>query len=242
MDEEKGKPLFEDVSSTKAGAILLIVSNIINLVVGVWHPRAAAALSGTALAEAMVASRYWAEMHFLGSFGFALLASAFFVLMSRPGAFGRGAGIRAGFSLGFVGSLVSSIGFVVDGQRAFIAPSVLRGENLALFNALTLLWDDRGLGVIGFVFLGVGGALLTLSQLRTPTVSPRWASLVALIGSLMGAGFGLFVFGLRIFPLKILAIGGIPAFGWLILVGVLALKRSSSATAEEHSQSTKKTT
>ena len=242
MDEEKGKPLFEDVSSTKAGAILLIVSSIILLVVNVWHPRGAAALSGTALAEAMVASRVWAEMHLLGSFGFALLASAAFILMSRPGALGTGADTRVSLSLLFVGSLVGSIGFVVDGQRAFIAPAVLRGEDLALFHALTFLWDDRGLAVHTFVILAVGGAVLALAQLRTPTVSPRWASLVALIGALMGAVFGLFVFGLRMFSLRILVIGGIPAFGWLILVGVLALKRSSSATAEEHSQSTKKTT
>ncbi len=242
MDEEKGKPLSEEVSSTKAGAILLIVSSIIILVVFVWHALAGgAALSGTALAEAMVASRYWAEMHLLGSFGFALLASASFVLTHTRGAFGTGALTRASFSLLFVGSLLASVGFVVDGQRAFIAPDVVRGENLALFNALTLLWDDRGLAVLSFVILGVGIAILALAQLRTPTVSPRWASLVALIGALMIAVVGLFVFELRIFSFQILGIGLFPALVWLISVGALALKRSSSATAEEHSQPTKKT-
>ncbi len=161
--------------------------------------------------------------------GFALAASAFFVLSSSPGVFGTGAGVRASLSLLFVGSLLGSIGSVVDGQRAFIAPAVVRGEDLALFNALTFLWDDRGLAVITTVFQGVGVALLALAQLRTPTVSPRWASLVALIGGLMSAGFGLFVWGLRVFPLLILAIGGLPAYGWLILVGALALRRSRSA-------------
>ncbi len=184
------------MTGTKVGAILLIVSTIIILVVFAWHPKEAATLSGIALAEAMVASPLWAEMHLLGAFGFALAASAFFVLSSSPGVFGTGAGVRASLALLFVGSLLGSIGSVVDGQRAFIAPAVVRGEDLALFNALTFLWDVRGLAVITSIFQGVGVALLAFAQLRTPTVSPRWASLVALIGGLMSAGFGLFVWGL----------------------------------------------
>lgn len=227
-----GKALPDDVGSTKAGAILLIVSSIILLIVNVWHPKGAPSLSGTALAEAMVAAPGWAEMHLLGSFGLALGACAFFVLLSRPALFGTGAAVRASLSILSVGSLVGSIGFLIDGQRAYIAPAVVRGQDLALFNALTFLWDDRGLGVHTFVLVGVGAAILAAAQLRTPTLAPRWASALALVGAVMAAGFGFFVFELRIFPLQMLAIGGAPAYGWLILVGALALKRSRSATAE----------
>ncbi len=232
MEETMVKALSEDAGSTKAGASLLIVSSIILLVVQVWHPKGAPALSGTALAEAIVAAPGWAEMHLLGSFALALSACAFVILLSRPGLFGTGADVRASLSILSIGSLVGSIGFVIDGQRAYIAPAVVRGQDLALFNALTLLWDDRGLGVHTFVLLGVGAAILAAAQLRAPTLAPRWASALALVGAVMAAGFGFFVFELRIFPLQMLAIGGAPAYGWLILVGALALKRLRSATAE----------
>lgn len=230
MDEVGSQRRSDDVRSAKAGAVLLIVSTVIVLVYSTWHPKIGIALSGTALAEAMVDSGLWAQMHQFGAFGFALLASAAFVLMSQPGAFGRGAAVRMSLSLVFVGSLVSSIGSVVDGQRAFIAPAVIRGEDLALFNALTYLWDDRGLAAIASAFLGIGGAVLVAAQLRTPTVSPRWASVVALIGIVIYTDFTFFGFGLRIFLPQVLAIGGVPAFAWLVLAGALALKRSSSPT------------
>lgn len=209
---------------------MLIVSTVIVLAYSTWHPKVGISLSGRALAEEMVASQLWAQMHLLGAFGFALLASAAFVLMSQPGAFGTGAAIRTALSLVFVGALVVSIGTVVDGQRAFIAPAVLRGEDVGVFNALTYLWDDRGLAVISAGLLGLGAAILFVAQLVTPTVSPRWASLVALVGVLMYAGFTLSGFGLRVFLPQVLAIGGVPAFGWFILAGALALKRSSGAT------------
>ncbi len=228
-----GKAVSEDVRSTRAGASLLIVASTVLLVVSVWHSVVGGVdLSGRGLAEAMVTSGWWAQLHLVGSFGFALLAAAAFVLTSAPGAFGTTATTRTGLALVFVGSLVGSVGFVVDGQRAFIAPAVLQGQDLALFNALTLLWDDRGLGVLTFVFTGLGGAVLAAAQLGTTVVSPRWATVLAILGALAVAIFFLFAFGLRIFLPRVVGIPGLFAFGWLILAGAFALKRSGSATAE----------
>lgn len=222
-------PRSDDAASARVGAILLIVSTAVVLAYSTWHPKVAIALSGAELAEAMVAAQVWAQVHLLGALGFALLASAAFLLMSHPGALGTGPAVRTALSFVLVGALVSSIGTVVDGQRAFIAPAVLRGEDVGVFNALTYLWDDRGLAVISAAFLVLGAAVLSAAQLVTPTVSPRWASALALIGTLTYGVFTLSGFGLRVFLPQVLAIGGVLAFGWFILAGALVLKRSQDA-------------
>lgn len=233
MDEATRKAAAHNVGSTRAGAALLIVSSIVLLVVTVWHSvQGGVDLSGRSLAELMVASGWWAQMHLVGSFGFALLAAAAFVLASAPGAFGAGGTTRIGLALLFVGSLVGSVGFVVDGQRAFIAPAVLAGQDLALFNALTLLWDDRGLGVLTFVLFGLGAAILAAAQLGTTRLSPRWATVLAIVGGLAAATSFLFAFGLRIFLPRVVGLPGLFVLPWLILAGALFLKRSRSATAE----------
>lgn len=225
----EGKRRADDAAGARAGAVFLILSTAVVLVYSTWHPKLAIALSGAELAEAMVAAQVWSQMHLLGALGFALLASAALILMSKPGAFGTGPAVRTALSFAFVGALVSSIGTVVDGQRAFIAPAVLRGEDVGVFTALTYLWDDRGLAVISAAFLAVGAAVLSAAQLVTPTVSPRWASAVALLGTLTYGVFTLSGFGLRVFLPPVLAIGGVPAFGWFILAAALALKRSTDA-------------
>lgn len=224
----------DDAAGAGAGTTLLIASSAVLLVVNAWHSLIGGnGLSGKALAELMVASAVWAPMHLIGSFGYALLAAAAVALMCAPGALGRGALARAGLALVAVGAAAGTVGFVFDGQRAFIAPDVIRGENVPIFVALTYLWDDRGIGVPTYVLIGAGAAILAASQLGAPTVSPKWATLIGIVGSIVIAISFLITFGLRIFPgggssgvtpvgQLVGLLGFSTLFGWLILAGALA--------------------
>lgn len=232
MNETTSDILQHHVGTSRAGAALLIASSAVLLVVNTWHSiQGGADLSGKALAELMVMSGRWAEMHLVGSFAFAALAVAACILVSAPGAFGSGPITRTGLAVVFVGSLLSSVGFVIDGQRAFIAPAVLRGEDLPIFVALTYLWDDRGLGVVAFVVLGLGAAVLAAGQLGRVTVSPTWATVLGIVGGLAAVVFFASAFGLRIFLPKVLGFPSFFAFAWLILAGALALRGSRAPRA-----------
>lgn len=221
-----------DDGASRAGALLLVVAGAILLIVNVWHSLVGGnGLSGRALAELMVASAVWAPMHLLGSFGYGLLAAAAVTLLSSRGAL-RGTAARFGLGLLFAGSLAGTVGFVFDGQRAYLAPGVLRGEDLSLFVALTYLWDDRGIGVLTYVLIGVGLAVLAASQLGAAAVSPRWATAVGLLGAVVIAVVFFVTFGLRVFPGDpqgplnhvVGVLGFATTFGWSILAGASLLR------------------
>lgn len=217
-----------DPGLARAGAGLLVIASLVSLIVSVWHSVVGGVdLSGKPLAELMISSGWWAQMHMVGSFAFALLAVATLILIAAPGPFGTGTLTRTGLAFALVGAAAGSIGFVVDGQRAFLAPAVVRGEDPSIFVTLTYLWDDRGIGALAFTFMGLGGAILAASQLGRTAVSPNWAAVLGIVGGLAAAIFFFFAFGLRIFLLKILGFPSIFAFGWLILAGAMALRRTA---------------
>ncbi len=224
----------EDLGSIKIALALLSVSSFILLVVSIWHGSVFRGGAPTVadLAKVIVGVELWAPMHLLAAFSFALMALASFALAAGHLS-NRGGFTIIAIAFLFTGSLALIIGSILDGPlRAILAPSVVRGENFGIFLAVNEF--DIRIDAIGWGFLGIGGAMIALRELRSRVTSPRWLSARGLVGMLMMAGFGLGFAPASLaspgefqaaIPAGFLSIGFIPAFAWLSTLGILTLRK-----------------
>ena len=220
----------------RIGAVCAIAGSILNFVANLLHPKDLVAYDSAEHFRTIAADSSWSLDHFL----FVLVAAITFwgfisisdSLLKTPGAFMA----RLATYMAIIGTAIMVIFFVVDGFGMKAAAEVWLNAPPteavpALYSALLMSKLGLGTGSAYQVwYLGLLPILYSIAMLQGGTF-PRWISLIAMLGGVLGmvAGAAFFIGGYSIAGLfSFIGAQAIIAL-WVLAAGIVLYRRTDAS-------------
>lgn len=217
----------------RIGAMCAIVGSLLNVIANLFHPKELIAYDSAAHLRMIAADQTWLLDHFLfvavGAitlWGFMAISDS---LAKTPGAFLAALSAR----VAMIGTGLMAVFFVVDGYGMKAAGELWLNAPAseaaaALYTAI--LMSKLGLGFGSAYFFWYLGLLPLLygAAMIQGGIFPRWISLTAIIGGMLGvmAGGGFYLFGYSVAALfSFIGAQAIIAL-WILGAGIVLYRRS----------------